>query len=111
MPPDYEKRQSPPVVNFGNVQPPKIIRTRTWRIAPNHDPSSGKDKSDILNDLFLLLYIDPSHWVSDVSGLAPAMSTLESNADGFIPNILYVDFYERSRVIDVSLEMINRLVH
>ena len=39
------------------------------------------------------------------------MSDLEENRNGFIPNLISVDYYERARVTDVSIEMLERLVH
>jgi hypothetical protein len=79
--------------------------------------SSGEDKSQIQSDLFLLAWtLTPTTGVSEASlpasrGLAAKMSDLEENRNGFIPNLISVDYYERARVTDVSIEMLERLVH
>jgi hypothetical protein len=75
--------------------------------------------SNVAVDLFLLSWtLTPSNTnplkpVSELSrpanrNLGEEMNKITPNQDGFIPNILYVDYYERARVTDTAITMTNR---
>jgi hypothetical protein len=66
-------------------------------------------------DLFLLSWtLTPSGGVGPAS--APAnrdleqVLTLEPNKNDKIPNVLFVDYYERSRVTDIAVKLTQKFV-
>ena len=77
---------------------------------------NGKMQKDanVACDLFLLSWtLTPPTNVEEVSkeanrDLGRALDLIVPNLDGFIPNVLYVDFYERSRVTDEAVMMNQR---
>jgi hypothetical protein len=75
-----------------------------------------KNKPSISSDLFLLSWtLTPTTDVSSVSlpanrDLGLDMNSVGRNAKGFIPNVLFVDYYQRARVTDVAVTMNQRLV-
>ena len=79
---------------------------------------NGKMKNDpsLQCDLFLLSWtLTPGPNVSGVSAIAnrnlgAGMSNVNRNQNGFIPNVLYVDYYERARVTDTAITMNNRFL-
>lgn len=81
----------------------------------------GKMKTDpsVKCDLFLLSWTltppittipSPVEYYSVPANrnLGEAMNSVKANGYGFIPNVLYVDYYERARVTDTAIAMMSR---
>ncbi len=103
---------------FGEYSDTDVFATMQSNQLEKFASYDGKMETDpaIPCNLFLLSWTLTSPVGGGVSALSYVanlnlvsnMQTLNPNSGGFTPNILYVDYYERSRVTDTAIAMTNR---
>lgn len=111
---DVDKGQLNVYDRYANKAHFRTMKEDQLRKFADYDGRMERDRN-VPCDLFLLSWTLTTpffpYQVAPAAGseLASTMRTIGKNAHGFIPNIIYVDFYESADPTDVAISMNSRL--